>query len=231
MNERILVVDDDLAVQDVARTYLQREGYSVVCATGGREAIAAGTTQQPDAVVLDLTLPDMSGEAVLAELRRRSPVPILMLSGAATTDDRVAALTAGADDYVTKPFDPRELVARVKAVLRRGRTEGAAPTVLSIAGGALEIDLERHAVRAGGQPRDLTPAEFALLAMLAGRPGRVYSRRELASHISRFDDGVSDRIVDSHVARLRAKLGDVPAAALRIETMRGVGYRLRAGSP
>ena len=225
MHEHILIVDDDPAVHEVARAYLEREGYVVESAMTGRDGLALVGFRDVDVVVVDLLLPDLTGDSVLEELRRRSSIPVLMLSGAAGTDDRVRALTLGADDYLTKPFSPRELVARVEAILRRGGREARRPDRRSFGNGFLVIDVARHEVQVAGAPRRLTSTEFTLLTVLAGRSGRVYSRAELASRL--HDDSVaSERAVDSHVANIRAKLEEDPAHPRVIETVRGFGYRL-----
>ena len=173
MNERILLIDDDPSVHEVARAYLEREGYIVYSATDGRDGLALAATRRPALFVLDRLLPDMSGEAVLQEIRRRSQVPVLMLSGRAGADERVEGLSLGADDYLNKPFSPRELVARVKALLRRGSGEVMSRDILTFDGGILEIDAVRHEVRVAGRRCDVTPSEYKLLMALADRPGRV----------------------------------------------------------
>jgi DNA-binding response OmpR family regulator len=226
VNERILIVDDDPTVHEVARPYLERAGYVVESAMTGTDGLALTSLKDFGVVVVDQRLPDLPGDAVLEEVRRRSPVPVLMLSGAGGAEDRVHALTIGADDYLTKPFSPRELVARVKALLRRGGTDAGGPDQLSFGHGALVIDLVRHEVLVDGTPRQLTRTEFDLLTMLAGRPGRVYSRSELAGRLRGDEAVVSDRVVDSHVANIRAKLEHDPAGSQIIETVRGFGYRL-----
>jgi DNA-binding response OmpR family regulator len=171
VNERILLIDDDASVHEVARVYLEREGYIVYSATDGREGLDLAATRTPALFVVDLFLPDISGEAVLQEIRRRSQVPVLMLSGRAGADERVQGLSLGADDYLTKPFSPRELVARVKALLRRGSGEVMSRDLLIFDDGALEIDAVRHEVRVGGRACDVTPSEYNLLTRRAGVQG------------------------------------------------------------
>jgi DNA-binding response OmpR family regulator len=226
VNERILLIDDDPAVHEVARLYLERDGYIVYSASSGRDGLSLGAVRRPALFVLDLMLPDMSGEAVLQEIRRRSQVPVLMLSGRAGADERVQGLSLGADDYLTKPFSPRELVARVKVLLRRGGGETMSRDVLSYDAGALEIDTVRHEVRVDGRRCDVTPSEYKLLMALAERAGRVYSRAELAYRARGHDFVGYERTVDAHIKNLRRKIEEDPANPRYVETVRGVGYRL-----
>jgi DNA-binding response OmpR family regulator len=226
MNERILLIDDDAAVHEVAGAFLDREGYIVYSAVDGRDALSVNARRSPALLILDRMLPDMSGETVLREVRRSSDVPVLMLSANAGTDERVEALTLGADDYLTKPFSARELVARAKALLRRATGEAAAPPVLSFDGGALEIDTARRDVRIGGEVRDVTASEYKLLLALAGHPGRAYSRSELAYRARGHDFQGYERTVDAHVKNLRRKLEADPRRPRFVQTVRGYGYRL-----
>jgi DNA-binding response OmpR family regulator len=226
VNERILLIDDDPSVHEVARAYLEREGYIVYSATDGRDGLALAATRRPALFVLDRLLPDMSGEAVLQEIRRRSQVPVLMLSGRAGANERVEGLSLGADDYLNKPFSPRELVARVKALLRRGSGEVMSRDILTFDGGILEIDSVRHEVRVAGRRCDVTPSEYKLLMALADRPGRVYSRAELAYRARGHDFVGYERTVDAHIKNLRRKIEEDPANPRYVETVRGVGYRL-----
>jgi DNA-binding response OmpR family regulator len=230
MSERVLLIDDDVTVHEIARPYLERAGYLVYSATNGRDGIEMNLIRNPALLILDLMLPDMSGEAVLREVRARSNVPVLMLSGNAGTDERVQGLMLGADDYVIKPFSPRELVARVKALLRRAEGKPSHADVLEFDGGTLRIDLVRHEVRVDDEPRNLTPSEYNLLLTLAEHPGRVYSRGELAYRTRGHDFVGYERTVDAHVKNLRRKI-EVDALNPRfVETVRGVGYRLAIGS-
>jgi DNA-binding response OmpR family regulator len=226
VNERILLIDDDPTVHEVARAFLEREGYIVYSARDGRDGLALGSSRRPSLFVVDLMLPDMSGDAVLQEIRRRSQVPVLMLSGRAGADERVMGLTLGADDYLTKPFSPRELVARIKALLRRGSGEVMSRDRLVFDDGGLEIDLVRHEVKVDGTIRDVTPSEYKLLLALADRPGRVYSRGELAYKARGHDFVGYERTVDAHIKNLRRKIEDDVANPRYVETVRGVGYRL-----
>jgi DNA-binding response OmpR family regulator len=230
MTERILLIDDDVTVHEVARPYLERAGYLVYSATNGRDGIDMNLIRDPGLLILDLMLPDMSGEAVLREVRGRSEVPVLMLSGNAGMDERVHGLLIGADDYMTKPFSPRELVARVKALLRRSDGKAAHPDVLVFEGGTLRIDVVRHEVRVEDERRNLTPSEYNLLLTLAEHPGRVYSRGELAYRARGHDFEGYERTVDAHVKNLRRKIEKDPLHPRFVETVRGVGYRLCAES-
>ena len=223
----ILVVDDEPSVQEVVRAYLQKEGFSVHVAGDGRRGLELAARLKPALIVLDLMLPDISGEEVCREIRRRSDVPILMLTAKAGEEERIGGLVLGADDYLTKPFSPRELVARVHAILRRaGGSEVPLVQVLSFDGGALEIDTVRHEVRLQGEPVDLTPNEYKLLVSLARFPGRAYSRFELMNLVQGFDFDGFERTIDAHVKNLRRKIEPDPRQPRYVETVFGVGYRL-----
>jgi DNA-binding response OmpR family regulator len=226
VNERILVIDDDPAVHEIVKAYLERDGYIVHSSREGRDGIAMSAASNAALLIIDLVLPDVSGTVVLREVRRRSQVPIMMLSGQASTEERIEALIAGADLYVTKPFSPRELVAHVKALLRRVGGRASDEDLSSFDDGRVEIDRIRHEVRVCGQPRELTVTEYEILATLSARPGRVYSRTELTYHARGHDFAGYERTVDAHVKNLRRKIEDDPAAPRLIETVRGVGYRL-----
>jgi len=226
-NRKIVVIDDEQSVREVVRAYLEKDGYQVFVAGNGAEGLALAERVGPALIVLDLMLPDISGEEICAEVRGRSDVPILMLTAKASADDRVAGLVSGADDYLVKPFSPRELVARVRAVLRR--TQGIeSPLVarLSFDGGRLEIDTVQHLVRRDGEAVDLTPNEFKLLSTLARYPGRAYSRFELVERVQGYDFDGDERTIDVHVKNLRKKIEPDPAHPRYVETVTGVGYRL-----
>lgn len=227
MNERILIIDDEPWVHEVVRAYLEREGFIVYDATGGRDGLDLALTKRPDLVVLDLMLPDVSGEEICRRLRERSDVAILMLTAKAGEEERVAGLGLGADDYLIKPFSPRELVARVKAVLRR-TAGGEMPLVelLRFDGGRLEIDSARHEVRIAGEAVDLTPSEYKLLLALAQYPGRAYSRFELINRVQGHDFEGYERTIDAHVKNLRRKIEPDPRTPRCVETVQGIGYRL-----
>lgn len=223
----ILVVDDERKIRQLVCTYLERAGYTTLQAgTGGEAVKLAGTV---DLIILDLGLPDRAGLDVTRDIRRSLHVPIIMLTARAGEADRIAGLRLGADDYVTKPFSPAELVARVAAVLRRTSVDGGgvAAGPVSFAAGVLRIDVERREVMVHERLVGLTRSEFDLLTTLAARPGRVYSRSELASIV--HGDHAHDRAergIDVHVKNLRRKLGDSPAAARLVCTVTGVGYKL-----
>jgi DNA-binding response OmpR family regulator len=226
-NKKIVVIDDELSVQEVVRGYLEKDGYFVYVAGNGQEGLALAERTNPGLIVLDLMLPDVSGEVICREIRSRSDVPILMLTAKAGEDDRVGGLALGADDYLTKPFSPRELVARVRAILRR--TQGAETPlveVLTLDDGGLEIDTVQHEVRQDGTAIDLTPNEYRLLVTLARYPGRVYSRFELINHVQGYDFEGYERTIDAHVKNLRKKIEPDPKNPRYVETVFGVGYRL-----
>jgi DNA-binding response OmpR family regulator len=226
VSERILIIDDDPVVQEVAGSCLKRDGYIVYAATDGQTGLALSAARGPALIVLDLGLPDVAGEDVLREVRRRSRVPILVLSAKGATDERVQGLTLGADDYLPKPFSPRELLARVKALLRRAGGDLAGRDLLAFDGGRLEIDNVRHEVRVDGAVCGVTRTEFDLLHVLAQYPGRVYSRAEIAYRLRGYEYEGDERVVDVHVRNLRRKIEAEPARPRCVETVRGVGYRL-----
>jgi DNA-binding response OmpR family regulator len=228
LNKKVVVIDDESSVQDVARAYLEKDGYLVYVAANGRDGLALAERTRPGLIVLDLMLPDVSGEDICAEIRSRSDVPILMLTAKAGEDDRVAGLQLGADDYLTKPFSPRELVARVRAVLRRSQgAETPLVETLRLDEGRLEIDTVQHEVRSDGQIVELTPNEYKLLVALARYPGRVYSRFELIGHVQGYDYDGYERTIDAHVKNLRKKIEPDPKRPRYVETVVGAGYRLR----
>ena len=226
-NKKVVVIDDDPSVQEVVRGYLERDGYLVYVAGTAGEGLAIAERVMPGLIVLDLMLPDRSGEDVCREVRLRSDVPILMLTAKASEDERVEGLALGADDYLTKPFSPRELVARVRAILRR--TQGAEQPlvpVLRFDDGALVIDTVSHEVRRDDAEVELTPNEYKLLTTLARYPGRVYSRFELINHVQGYDYEGYERTIDAHVKNLRRKIEPDPRHPRYVETVFGVGYRL-----
>jgi len=219
----ILVVDDERKIRDLVRSYLELEGYSVLVADSGERALESASRSDPDLVVLDLGLPDLSGEEVARTLRTASNVPIIMLTAKAAEDDRVAGLRLGADDYLAKPFSPRELVARVEAVLRRAN--GSRGHRLSFDGGRLAIDRDAREVTLGGTVLDLTRSEFDLLHALATHAGRVFSRFELINRVQGYDYDGYERTIDQHVKNLRRKLGEDPKHPRYVLTAIGVGYK------
>ena len=222
---RILVVDDDAKTVAALRLYLEHAGYAVESASDGRAALErAQADPAPDLVVLDRMLPQLDGLAVCRLLRAHSAIPVILLTARTTEADRLEGLDLGADDYVCKPFSPRELVARVRAVLRRTQVEEA--ETLSV--GALEVDLARREVALGGRRVELTPREFAILLVLARTPGRVFPRHVLRERAFGPDSEALDRTVDAHIVKLRRKLAAAGgrATAPQVETVFGVGYRL-----
>jgi len=217
----ILVVDDEPKVARLARDYLEKNGFRVVTAADGQSALTTARREKPDLVILDLMLPNIDGREVCRILRRESDVPIIMLTALSEEIDQVTGLEIGADDYITKPFSPRALVARVRALLRRTRGEVTAPSI--IRAGGLEIDSEKHLVTFNSNPIKLTPNEFKLLHLLASRPGQTLTREGLLDdlHGTAFN---TDRSVDSHIKNLRKKL-EAASGESMIETIYGIGYR------
>ncbi len=226
MGPTVLVVEDELKLRELLRAYLEREGLMVYSTGSGVEAVEVGRRSAVDLVVLDLGLPDLAGEEVARELRASSAVPIIMLTAKSGERDRIAGLELGADDYVAKPFSPRELVLRVLAVLRRGRAPAEDASTSSYGEGELVIDHDRRSVSVRGEPAELTPTEWGILTALARVPGRVYSRYELINLVRGYEFEGYERTVNSHVKNLRHKI-ELEAGKPRIlETVLGGGYRL-----
>jgi two-component system, OmpR family, alkaline phosphatase synthesis response regulator PhoP len=223
MNGTILVVDDEPQITRLAQDYLARDGFRVLVARDGGTALGLARQEQPDLVVLDLNLPGIDGLEVCRKLRRTSDVPIVMLTARVEETDRLIGLELGADDYIVKPFSPRELVARVRAVLRRARGEVRQQQILHA--GPLEIDLEGHSARRNGEAVALTRSEFSLLAVLAQNPGAVFSREQLLERIHGVAYDGFDRSVDSHIKNLRRKLEADPLSPELILTVYGIGYK------
>ncbi|MCK4392718.1 response regulator transcription factor [Candidatus Bipolaricaulota bacterium] len=221
--KRILVVDDEEMILRTVRAYLDREGFKTYTATDGEEALRAFEEKGPDLIVLDLMLPKLNGIEVTKRIRAKSSVPIIMLTAKAAEADRIVGLELGADDYVVKPFSPRELVARVRAVLRR--IEGEASATERIAVGELEIDLKTREVKVNGREVELTPTEFDLLAFLARHPGHVFTRLQLLREVQGYTYDVFARTIDTHVKNLRRKIEEDPKEPRYILTVHGVGYR------
>ncbi len=217
----ILIVDDEPRIAEIAGDYLRHAGYRVLAATTGAAALAAAAAERPALVVLDLRLPDMDGIEVARGLRRDSDVPIVMLTARADESDRLEGLEAGADDYVVKPFSPRELVARVRAVLRRAG--GGAGEVLQL--DDLAIDRTRQTVARGSRRIELTPTEFEILATLAAHPGRLFTRGQLLDVIRGGDAEALDRAIDAHIKNIRRKVEPDPRNPRYILTVYGVGYK------
>ncbi len=222
MAQKILVVDDEPKIVELVRGFLQQEGFVVIGAHDGKQALDRYEREQPALVILDLMLPEIDGFEVARELRKRGKTPIIMLTARTETVDRVLGLELGADDYVPKPFDPRELTARVRAVLRRAAEPFEARVLLR---GPLEIDLDGHELRLRGEPVELTPLEFKLLAELARHPGRVLSRTQLLELLEGTTYAALERTVDTHVKNLRRKIEPDPQIPSYVLTVYGVGYR------
>jgi DNA-binding response OmpR family regulator len=225
MTDKILVVEDDRKTASLIKLYLEREGFQTVLAYDGRQALELAEQHRPIFVILDLMLPSLDGWEVCRRLRQSSDVPILMLTARGEEVDRVSGLTLGADDYVVKPFSPRELVARVKAILRRGRQEVSdREKVLSFE--EMTLDLEKHQMTLEGRPVLLTPHDFKLLQTLIASPGKVFAREELLDRLYPHDEAtVIDRVVDVHIGKLRQKIEKDPSNPQYILTVRGIGYR------
>ena len=226
MSQRILIIDDDPVVQEVARGSLEHDGYAVESAFAGAHGIRLSASQAPALIVLDLGLPDMSGETVLQQVRCRSGVPVIILSARGRLEERVRGLGLGADDYMTKPFSPLELIARVKALLRRAPSDAPESDLLIFDNGRLEIDTSRREVRVDGAACDMTRTEFDLLLALAEHPGDIQSRASLALALRGDGFDGDERFVDVHIRNLRRKVEDDPARPRRVETVRGGGYRI-----
>jgi two-component system alkaline phosphatase synthesis response regulator PhoP len=225
----VLVVDDEPEIVRILRDYLERAGFAVVTAGDGEAALAAARRQRPDLVVLDLTLPSLDGLDVARSLRRDGEVPIIMLTARTEESDRVAGLELGADDYVAKPFSPRELVARIRAVLRRvdaARSVGALVRV----GDAIELDVPRMETTVDGRRVELTATEFQLLLHMARQPGRVFTRAQLLDAVHGVAVESYERAIDAHVKNIRRKIEDDPHAPRHLQTVFGVGYRLADNS-
>lgn len=231
--QTVLVVDDDANVVELARLYLEREGYRVVSANDGARGLALVREEQPSLVVLDVMLPRMNGLDVCRTLRREPDtrtVPIIMLTARVEESDRLAGLDMGADDYVTKPFSPLELAARVRAVLRRASREDAADGVAALSAGPVELDQRARRVTVSGSEARLTPTEFRLLALLMRQPGRTFTRDEIIDRVLGDEFDGFDRTVDAHVSGLRRKLSAASGGGANlIQTVYGSGYRLHDG--
>jgi DNA-binding response OmpR family regulator len=223
MNRRILVVDDDKKIVELVSLYLRRDGYGVLAAYDGREALNLARQKQPDLIVLDLLLPELDGREVCRTLRAESRVPIIMLTARSTDDDKLTGLDLGADDYITKPFNPRELVARIRAVLRRAAPDEERPEEMRF--GDLLINFLRHEVRVRDAVAALTPTEFRLLETMVREPGRAFSRADLLDRAFGYDYEGLERTVDVHIMNLRRKIEADPGRPRYVVTVAGVGYR------
>lgn len=219
----ILIIEDEIELSKVLRSYLEKAGMTVFSANRGDTGLSLWEKERPDLVLLDLNLPGLDGLDVAREIRRKSETPIIMVTARVEETDRLIGLEIGADDYISKPYSPREVVARVRAVLRRA---GALPSPAQrILVEDLEIDLDAHSAHLAGRPLDLTPTEFSLLSALAGQPGRAFSRLQLLDSIQGVAYEGYERTVDAHIKNLRAKLEPDPKQPRFIETVFGVGYR------
>jgi two-component system OmpR family response regulator len=227
MNEVILIVEDEPKIVKLARDYLEKSQFRVITATNGQDGLAVARSQKPDLVVLDLNLPGMDGLDVCRVLRKDSDVPIIMLTARADETDKLIGLEIGADDYITKPFSPRELVARVRVVLRRMNGETRPGPVLRAAD--IEIDTLAHEVRCAGKLVDLSRTEFNLLSALIEHAGQTLSREQLLRHIHGYAHATYDRSIDAHIKNLRRKIETDPADPRYIVTVFGVGYKFNEG--
>lgn len=225
MNEKILVVDDEINLLNVIKDYLLRESYEVITATRGSTALELFNETVPDFIILDLMLPDVSGEEICKQIRKESDVPILMLTAKSSEDDKVTGLYIGADDYLTKPFSPRELVGRVRAILRRTKGNSELTDFLEFNNKDLYIDIPKHIVKKAGQTVNLTPNEFKVLLTLAQNPQKVFTRSHLVSMAFGYDFEGYDRTVDTHIKNLRQKIEDNVKEPKYILTVYGVGYK------
>ena len=226
-HKHILIVEDEQKLAELLKEYLEKAGYRATIAGRGDQAVAQVRKKAPDLMLLDIMLPGMDGMAVCREVRKFSTIPIIMTTAKVEEIDRLLGLEIGADDYICKPFSPREVVARVKAVLRRSNPE-TPESNLSL--GPLVLDENTHLAMVGGKPLDLTPSEFKLLQVLISQPGRVFSRDELLARVQGYDCEGYDRTIDSHIKNLRKKLaGHLPDTEI-ITTVYGVGYKLSLAS-
>jgi Response regulators consisting of a CheY-like receiver domain and a winged-helix DNA-binding domain len=223
----VLVVDDEPSIREIVRAFLEKDGMTVIEAADGASAVELARTGAPEVVVLDVMLPGFDGLEVLRRIRTFADPYVLLLTARNEEVDRIVGLTVGADDYLTKPFSPRELVARVHALLRRGRAKAGAVEGSALRAADLVVDPRRRTVSRAGEPVDLTALEFDVLALLARDPGVVVRRQTALDQLWGTDFSADDHLVDVHVANLRRKLGDDPTHPRFIETVRGVGYRLR----
>lgn len=226
MAATVLLVEDERKLRELVRSYLERAGFTVLSTGSGAEAITLAGSASPDLVVLDLGLPDVPGDTVAREVRAAAAVPVLILTARSSEEDRIRGLELGADDYVTKPFSPRELVLRVQAILRRGGPTAGDHRAVSYGGGVMIIDESRRQVTVRGSAADLTPTEWGVLVALATVPGRVYSRFELINRVRGYEFEGYERTIDSHVKNLRRKIEEDPGNPQIVQTVLGSGYRL-----
>jgi two-component system, OmpR family, alkaline phosphatase synthesis response regulator PhoP len=223
MAKKILVVDDKLELRTLLKSYLTQEGFDVFTANDGQEALYVARHEKPNLIILDLMMPEMGGYEFIRAYNREADTPVVILTAKIDENDKVLGLELGADDYVTKPFSPRELTARVRAVLRRAEKQASTDEILRI--GPIELDWAGRSTRVNGQCVELTPSEFALLATLMGTPGRVFSRLELLDRLQGTAYEGYERTIDVHIRNLRSKVEPDPANPIYIETVYGAGYR------
>ena len=227
MVQTVLIVEDDRATSDLIDMYLKRDGYRVIVAYDGLEGLRMARDANPNLIVLDLSLPGMGGKEVCETLRGESDIPIVMVTARVEEEDRLAGLDLGADDYVTKPFSPRELTARIRAVLRRAnRNSTTNPDSDELIWNAIRVDQGKHAVVVGERDIDLTPTEFNILVLLMKRPGRVFTRGQVIDQVFGYDFEGFDRSVDAHMSNLRRKVEEGVPSGTYIKTIYGVGYKL-----
>jgi two-component system alkaline phosphatase synthesis response regulator PhoP len=228
ISKKILVVDDEPQIVQIVKAYLEKAGFRVVTAADGRQAVSIFAREKPDLMILDLNMPGMDGLDVCRAIRRESDIPVLMLTARVEETDRLIGLELGADDYVIKPFSPREVVARVRAILRRAGAAAPQPEVILI--GDLRIDLGQHTVERLGISIDLTPTEFDILVVLARQPKRVFTRLQIMEQAQGSAFEGYERTIDAHIKNLRVKLEPNPKKPTYIQTVFGVGYKLEAGT-
>ncbi len=222
---KILAIDDEEKILDVIKAYLEKEGYTVLTETNGANALNAFKTVNPDLVILDLMLPGVSGEEICSKIRALSKVPIIMLTAKVSEDDKVYGFTIGADDYLTKPFSPRELRMRVKAILRRAKDDLPLNDIFMFNDGDLVIDTRSYEVKKKGRVVSLTPNEYKLLTVMAQNPNKVFTRSELIEKAFGYDFDGFDRTIDAHIKNLRQKIEDDPKNPRYIKTVYGAGYK------
>jgi two-component system, OmpR family, alkaline phosphatase synthesis response regulator PhoP len=228
--KKILVVDDDAKIVELVKLYLAREGYTVLTANDGVEALRLARESHPDLIVLDILLPGMDGLEICRKLREESAVPIILLTAKTTEQDRITGLDLGADDYVTKPFSPKELAARVRAVFRRTPDEALQLGPAELKYGDLTVNFPKHEAYLEGKSLDLTPVEFKLLGVLIREPNRVFSRTQLIERVLGYDFDGFDRTIDVHILNLRRKLEPDSGRPKFIKTVYGAGYKFSGGS-
>ncbi|EIW01374.1 LOW QUALITY PROTEIN: response regulator with CheY-like receiver domain and winged-helix DNA-binding domain [Thermoanaerobacter siderophilus SR4] len=230
MGKKIFVVDDEMKILEVVKSYLEHEGFSVITETNGNNVLNTLKKEKPDLVILDLMLPGISGEELCKRIRQFSNVPILMLTAKVQESDKINGFSIGADDYLTKPFSPRELVMRVKAILRRTSDDVPLAEVMSFNNDDLVVDFKAHTVKKEGVVVNLTPNEFKILKFLIRNPNRVFTREELIEKVMGFDYEGYDRTIDAHIKNLRQKIEDDTKNPVYIKTVYGVGYKFGDGN-